>query len=474
MDVYAAEGISVTFQNPSLAATEKERQQHYAKLENKGLRPTVVHDKDAEGRMQQKVVFPWAEVAVGSDTIPVSLLKNISGKSGQENLNISIENLEYELTDAIRILSTKNIQKVAFLEGHGELSEPYVYDITTQLARYYQVDRGVLGSDISMLDPYKVIIIAQPDTAFSESDKFIIDQYIMNGGRVLWLIDGVATNGEVGKVNDVNLTDQLFTYGIRLSPTLLLDVQCALVPIQVDGQTGQSEFQPAPWYYSPLLMPAPNHAITRHLAPVKAEFASYIELVGEQQNAHIAKTVLLASSAHTALEKAPMQLSASIANLSPESPYFAYAYLPVAALFEGEFTSVYANRMKPAGVDSKGRTIQKRSKPTKMIVVADGSVIANELQGFGQGYEPMPLGYDSYMNQQFGNGNFMVNAVNYLADDDGWLQLRNRQITLRMLDKQKITTQRTYWQVLNTSVPLLLLITFSVIYQLVRRKRYAK
>jgi ABC-2 type transport system permease protein len=335
MDVYAAEGISVTFQNPSLAATEKERQQHYAKLENKGLRPTVVHDKDAEGRMQQKVVFPWAEVAVGSDTIPVSLLKNISGKSGQENLNISIENLEYELTDAIRILSTKNIQKVAFLEGHGELSEPYVYDITTQLARYYQVDRGILGSDISMLDPYKVIIIAQPDTAFSESDKFIIDQYIMNGGRVLWLIDGVATNGEVGKVNDVNLTDQLFTYGIRLSPTLLLDVQCALVPIQVDGQTGQSEFQPAPWYYSPLLMPAPNHAITRHLAPVKAEFASYIELVGEQQNEHIAKTVLLASSAHTALEKAPMQLSASIVNLSPESPYFAYAYLPVAALFEG-------------------------------------------------------------------------------------------------------------------------------------------
>lgn len=474
MDVYAAEGISVTFQNPSLAATEKERQQHYARLENKGLRPTVVHDKDAEGRMQQKVVFPWAEVAVGSDTIPVSLLKNISGKSGQENLNISIENLEYELTDAIRILSTKNIQKVAFLEGHGELSEPYVYDITTQLARYYQVDRGILGSDISMLDPYKVIIIAQPDTAFSESDKFIIDQYIMNGGRVLWLIDGVATNGEVGKVNDVNLTDQLFTYGIRLSPMLLLDVQCAFVPIQVDGQTGQSEFQPAPWYYSPLLMPAPNHAITRHLAPVKAEFASYIELVGEQQNAHIAKTVLLASSAHTALEKAPMQLSASIVNLSPESPYFAYAYLPVAALFEGEFTSVYANRMKPAGVDNKGRTIQKKSKPTKMIVVADGSVIANELQGFGQGYEPMPLGYDSYMNQQFGNGNFMVNAVNYLADDDGWLQLRNRQITLRMLDKQKITTQRTFWQVLNTSVPLLLLITFSVIYQLIRRKRYAK
>jgi ABC-2 type transport system permease protein len=325
-----------------------------------------------------------------------------------------------------------------------------------------------------MLDPYKVLVIAQPDTAFSETDKFIIDQYIMNGGRVLWLIDGVATNGEVGKVNDVNLTDQLFTYGIRLSPTLLLDVQCALVPIKVDGQTGQADFQPAPWYYSPLLMPMSSHAITRNLSPVKAEFASYIELVGEEQNAHIAKTVLLTSSEHTALEKAPMPLSASIINLSPESPYFAYGYLPVAALFEGEFTSVYANRMMPVGIDAKGRSIVKRSQPTKMIVVADGSIIANELRGFGEGYEPLPLGYDSYMNQQFGNGNFIVNAVNYLADDDGWLELRNRQITLRMLDKQKITTARLQWQLVNMVFPLFLLITFSVGYQLIRRKRYAK
>ncbi|MED9996039.1 MAG: gliding motility-associated ABC transporter permease subunit GldF, partial [Paludibacteraceae bacterium] len=280
MDVYATHGIDVTYKNPSLASSQKERQANYAALESKGLRPTVVHDRDSEGQMQQKVIFPWAVVATPTDTIPVLLLKNISGKMGEDNLNISIENLEYELTDAIRLLSTKNVEKVAFLEGHGELTEPYVYSITSQLARYYQVDRGVLGTDISMLDPYKVLIIAQPQTAFSETDKYIIDQYIMNGGRVLWLIDGVATNGEVGKVNDINLIDQLFTYGIRLSPTLVLDVQCALVPIQTDGQTGQQSFQPASWYYSPLLMPSPQHAITRNLSPVKAEFASYIELVG--------------------------------------------------------------------------------------------------------------------------------------------------------------------------------------------------
>jgi ABC-2 type transport system permease protein len=325
-----------------------------------------------------------------------------------------------------------------------------------------------------MLDPYKVLIIAQPESSFSESDKFIIDQYIMRGGRVLWLVDGVATNGEVGKANEVNLTDQLFTYGIRLTSMLLLDVQCALVPIKVDDAAGQDEFQPAPWYYSPLLMPSPAHVITRNLAPVKAEFASFIELVGEQQNAQIAKTVLLATSAHTAIEKAPMPLSVSVVNLSPDSPYFAYRNLPVAALFEGEFTSVFANRMAPKGVAVKGRAIQKQSVPTKMIVVADGSIIANELRGFGEGYEPLPLGYDSYMNQQFGNGNFVLNAVNYLADDDGWMQLRNRQLTLRLLDKQKMSADRLMWQLVNMAVPLILLITFSAVYQIFRRKRYAK
>ena len=474
MDAYASHGIRLSIENPSQASSQKQRQENYARLESKGLKPVVVHDRDAEGQMQQKIIFPWAVVSAGNDTIAVSLLKNIAGKSGEENLNISIENLEYEMTDAIRILSTKQVDKVAFLEGHGELTEPYVHDITTQLARYYQVDRGVLGTDASMLDPYKVLIIAQPESSFSESDKFIIDQYIMRGGRVLWLVDGVATNGEVGKANEVNLTDQLFTYGIRLTSMLLLDVQCALVPIKVDDAAGQDEFQPAPWYYSPLLMPSPAHVITRNLAPVKAEFASFIELVGEQQNAQIAKTVLLATSAHTAIEKAPMSLSVSVVNLSPDSPYFAYRNLPVAALFEGEFTSVFANRMAPKGVDVKGRAIQKQSVPTKMIVVADGSIIANELRGFGEGYEPLPLGYDSYMNQQFGNGNFVLNAVNYLADDDGWMQLRNRQLTLRLLDKQKMSADRLMWQLVNMAVPLILLITFSAVYQIFRRKRYAK
>ena len=474
MDAYAAKGIRIAFENPSKASSQKERQEKYVQLENRGLKPIVVHDRDNEGQMQQKIIFPWATLSIGNDTTSVLLLKNIAAKSGEENLNISIENLEYELTDAIRILSTKEVQKVAFLEGHGELSEAYVHDITMQLARYYQVDRGVLGTDVTMLDDYKVLIIAQPQENFSESDKYIIDQYLMRGGRILWLVDGVATNGEIGKPNDINLTDQLFTYGIRLSSNLLLDVQCALVPIKVDDAAGQDEFQPAPWYYSPLLMPSPAHSITRNMAAVKAEFASYIELVGQEQNAHIKKTVLLASSAHTAIEKAPMALSASIVNLSPQSPYFAYAYLPVAALFEGEFTSVYANRMPPAGIDTKGREKQKQSCPTKMVVVADGSIIANELRGFGQGYEPLPLGYDSYMNQQFGNGNFVLNTVNYLADDGDWMQLRNRQVTLRLLDKQKISAERTLWQVVNMAIPVLLLITFSAVYQIVRRKRYVK
>lgn len=469
MDIYAAEGIEVVFENPSQAESQEEREKKYEQLVKMGLMPVPVMERDAEGNMQQKIVFPWAVVTLGDKSMPVMLLKN-GARSGDENLNISIENLEYELTDAIRVLSTKEVHKIAFLAGHNELSGPYIADIIQKLTKYYKVESVSLNNNVNALDAYKVLVVAEPYTAFSELDKFILDQYIMNGGCVLWLLDGVITNGEVIKSHELNLTDQLFTYGVRISPNLLLDVQCALTPIQLEGQTGQGDFEPAPWYYSPLLTPLSSHAITRNLSPIKAEFASYIEWVGEEQNKGITKTTLLTSSEHAALANAPMPLVMQIVELPPTSPYFSESNLPVAVLLEGEFMSLYANRMPPKNIDLKGKSILKSSKSAKMIVVADGSVIANEVNG----NEPMPLGYDSYMNQQFGNANFVLNAVNYLAGDEQWLELRNRQLTLRLLDKFKVSEQRLQWQLINMVLPLFLLITFSVGYQLIRRKRYAK
>ena len=473
MDRYANVGLNVEFSDPlSDAKSEKERNQIMAKMQRRGISPTMVHDYDKNGNTLQKVIFPWAVVSCAGDTITVPLLQNIAGRSGDENLNSSIENLEYAFTDALRILTQKEVIKVAFLEGHNEAEEHFVFSLTESLSRYYQVDRGVLGNDPNILNDYKVVIIAEPQTEFSESDKYILDQYIMRGGRVIWLLDGVATNGEVGKPNDLGLTDQLFTYGVRIQPMMLLDIQCATVPINtaMEGQT--PNFVPMPWYYSPLLMTMPEHAITRNVAPVKAEFASYIEKVGE--NDSVMGTVLLCSSSKTALEKAPMSLRADIVNLSPESPYFAYSYMPVAVLLEGKFNSVYANRLAPENIITGGSKPIKQSEDTKMIVVADGSIALNSLQGFASGYEPLPLGYDKYMKMQFGNNDFMLNAVNYLADDGDWMQLRNKKISLRILDKEKVARNGEFWKWFCITVPVLLLIIFSIGFQIVRKNQNTK
>lgn len=473
MDRYAAVGLNVEFADPlSEATSEKERNQVVAKMQRKGLAPTMVHDYDKNGNTLQKVIFPWAVVSCAGDTIKVPLLQNIAGRSGDENLNSSIENLEYVFTDALRILTQKEVVKVAFLEGHGEAEEHFVYSLTESLSRYYQVDRGVLGDDSNILNDYKVVIIAEPQTEFSESDKYILDQYIMRGGRVIWLVDGVATNGEVGKPNDLGLTDQLFTYGVRIQPMMLLDIQCATVPINTSMEGQTPNFVPMPWYYSPLLMPMPEHAITRNIAPIKAEFASYIEKVGE--NDSVSGTVLLCTSSKTALEKAPMSLRADIVNLSPESPYFAYSYMPVAVLLEGKFKSVYANRLAPENIITGGKKPIKQSENTKMLVVADGSIALNSLQGFASGYEPLPLGYDKYMKMQFGNNDFMLNAVNYLADDGDWMQLRNKKISLRILDKEKVARNGEFWKWFCITVPVLLLIIFSVVFQIVRKNQNTK
>ena len=473
MDRYAAVGLNVEFADPlSNATSEKERNQVVAKMQRKGLAPTMVHDYDKNGNTLQKVIFPWAVVSCAGDTIKVPLLQNIAGRSGDENLNSSIENLEYVFTDALRILTQKDVVKVAFLEGHGEAEEHFVYSLTESLSRYYQVDRGVLGDDPNILNDYKVVIIAEPQTEFSESDKYILDQYIMRGGRVIWLVDGVATNGEVGKPNDLGLTDQLFTYGVRIQPMMLLDIQCATVPINTSMEGQTPNFVPMPWYYSPLLMPMPEHAITRNIAPIKAEFASYIEKVGE--NDSVSGTVLLCTSSKTALEKAPMSLRADIVNLSPESPYFAYSYMPVAVLLEGKFKSVYANRLAPENIITGGKKPIKQSENTKMLVVADGSIALNSLQGFASGYEPLPLGYDKYMKMQFGNNDFMLNAVNYLADDGDWMQLRNKKISLRILDKEKVARNGEFWKWFCIAVPVLLLIIFSVGFQIVRKNQNTK
>ena len=477
LSVYSSKSIDINYENPSLADSPGQREKKYAELQSRGLMPTAVYERDKEGKSIQKVIFPWIEMTYKGKKVQVCLLKNILGNSGEKNLNISIENLEFEITDGIRRLVNTEVSKIAFMEGHGELSEAETFDISKTLSKYFQIDRGVLGNNASILNNYKVIIIAKPTKPFSESDKFIIDQYIMNGGRVLWLLDGVrvsrenlSTSGLSPAIElDMNLNDQLFRYGIRINPVILQDVQCASVPVNIAPANAPPQFEPTPWYYSPLLLTSPDHPVTRNITEVRSEFCSGIDMVGD--NKLVKYQLLLATSDNTHIVGTPTTIDLSQKTKPTDKAYFNLSYVPVAVSLEGSFESDFANRMIPKGLTNT-LPIRKQSVDTRQIIVADGDIIRNEITA--KDSSAVPLGYDRYMNQQFGNKDFIQNAVLYLADNDGWMQLRSRTLKLRLLNKRITNEERVTWQLINVIIPLGFLFIFGVAYQIIRKRKYTK
>lgn len=479
MSVYAAEGIDMEFINPSTAATQAEREQKYLELEAEGMTPTAIYERDKEGKSIQKIVFPWVKMTYGNKTVVVNLLKNIRGLQGEENLNISIENLEFEITDGIRRLINSQVSKIAFIEGHGELNEAQTYDISKVLSRYFQIDRGTLATDATILAEYKAIIIAKPTQPFSESDKYIIDQYIMNGGKVLWLMDGVRVSMENLSTTgispaialDLNLDDLLFKYGIRIQPVLLQDVQCASVPVNIAPEGAQPQFEPTPWFFAPLLLTSSQHPISKNITEVRSEFVSTIEVVGENNNTKA--SLLLATSDNTHVFSTPATIDLSETHDTKDKNYFNMSYMPVSVLVEGEFESNFANRMRPKEI-TNAFPLLKKSLKTRQIFVADGDIIRNETNGIASDSTTLPLGFDRYMNQQFGNRDFIANAVLYLTDDEGWIDLRSRSLKLRLLNKQLVNNERLTIQLVSILTPLLLLAIFAVLYNILRKRKYTK
>lgn len=479
MSVYAKKDIEVSFENPSKANNETERLKRYAELEAQGMTPTAIYERDKEGKAIQKIVFPWIKISSGEKTVYVNLLKNIRGNSGEENLNISIENLEFEITDGIRRVLNHEVTRIAFLEGHGELNEAETYSVSKILSRYFQIDRGVLADDASVLDGYRAVIIANPSQAFSESDKYIIDQYIMRGGRVLWLLDGVklaaenlSTTGISPAIElDLNLSDQLFKYGVRLAPVLLQDIQSVQVPVNIAPQGAEPQFEPAPFYYAPLLLASYQHPITRNITEVKAAFASALEPVGE--NKELKNHLLLASSDNTHIVTTPATIEMSETADPNDKNYFNEAYVPVAMLSEGIFQSNFANRMTPPNLKNTAPLLQK-SVATRQIFVADGDIIRNETNGVASDSTTLPAGFDRYMNRQFGNPDFIRNAVLYLTDEEGWLELRSRTLRLRLLNKNIVTEQRLFWQIINVATPVVLVLIAGLIYHRRRKRIYGR
>ncbi len=478
MKIYAKDNIQYEFINPSENPDEKTRNKIYTELAQKGLKPTNIKMRDKEGGESEKIIFPGALLSYQGVEFPIQLLKNNAGLSADENLNNSVQNIEYEITRALYTVSSKNITKISFIEGHGELTEPEVNDIMLSLSNF-QIDRGVINGTPGILNPYKAVIIAKPTKPFSEQDKLVIDQYIMHGGNVLWLIDGVNVNTDslangysFGFVNNINLDDQLFTYGARVNPNLVMDVQCNILPVQAGMNGDKPRWVPAPWLYYPLISPLVNHPVTRDLNLVWARFASVVDTI--TGNNDVKKTFLLLSSAQTKVVNAPVMIRLDEVKHNPVREEFNKSNVPIAVLLEGPFRSVFRNRDVSKIIPQVAGNYKASGVPSKMIVVADGDMIANDIKVTPQGTMVTALGYDKYTRQTFGNKEFLVNAINYLADESGLLSLRSKDLKLRLLDKKRIRDEKMKWQVINTVLPVVVIIGFGLFFNRYRRKRYGK
>ena len=435
------------------------------------LQPIVIHEREKNGTTVQQTVYPYALAEYNGRSALINLLQNNRGRSGEENLNASIENLEYAFAEAIHRVRQTEVPRVAFIEGHGELPEQNVYDLSLALSKYFQIDRGVIGTDAQMLNPYRAIIIADPQAAFSEADKYIIDQYVQQGGNVLWVLNGVQFSQDVLAQSgftpvlplDLNLSDMFFRYGVRINPALLQDVQCLPIPVNVSSDPQQPNLQPMPWYYAPLLLTSQSAAITRNIGQVSSMFASPIDLVGGE---HIHKEILLATS--TASRIIPTPAEVDLADMNPDMSTFRYQYIPVAVALKGVFPSVFAHRMPPAEIAPESIVKTASPQASRQVVVASGSIIRNEIQ---QG-NALPVGYDRYSGMQFGNRDFLVNTVLYLTDEQGLIPLRQKSVALRLLNDRRAYEARTTIQWISTIVPIGILALIGLLFHLMRRHRY--
>ena len=445
-----------------------------------GLSPIVIHEREQNGKTAQTTVYPYALMRYKGRRAPVALLKNTRGLSGEENLNASIENLEFAFAEALHLLQQTETPRVAILEGHGEPDEAHTYDLMRALSRYYQVDRGsIMATDDSsaidahMLDGYKAVMIVGPQRAFSDQEKFVLDQYLMQGGALLWAIDGVRFSEQVLQQEgftpivalDLGITDMLFRYGVRVNPALVQDIQCLPIPVNVSSDPQQPNFQPLPWTYAPLLLTSQGSPITKNLGQVSSMFVCPIDAVGGEDG--IEKRVLLATSTATRLTGTPGEVNLS--DMNPDMSQFKYQYVPVAVSLEGAFASAFAHRMTPEGI-IHGEPIVKQGKKSRQVVIGCGSIAGNELQ---QG-QPLPMGYDRYSGMQFSNRDFMVNAVLWLTDTDGLISLREKNVALRLLNDKRAHDERMKIQWISTLSPIAMLALIGLIVQLIRRRKYEK
>ncbi|MGN6640408.1 MAG: gliding motility-associated ABC transporter substrate-binding protein GldG [Mucilaginibacter sp.] len=475
LEAYSHGKLHFFFIDPLKDKSNEQQQQTIQDMMQKGIEPTNLSVKTDNG-LTQKLIIPYALVTANGKEIAVKLLQNRIGLSYDEQLNNSIQNLEYAFSSAIKKVNSGGKPEIGFTEGHKELTDVQLNDAMKSLSDGYLVGRVDLKSiPFDSLLKVKLLVIPKPDKPFTELEKFKLDQFVMRGGRVLWTIDQVSAEldsmrghggDQLSFPKQLNLDDQLFVYGIRINYDLIADLNCAQIPVATGNLGGQAQIQNVPWLFYPILMPLSKHPVVKNLDGIRTEFISTIDTIAVKG---VKKTILLTTSPYNRKFNAPYLLSLQALEQEPNPKAFQSEPKTVGVLLEGKFKSDFLNRQQPEGMTDKIEQLQE-SKLTKMIVISDGDVFKNQVAQDGS---PYPLGYDHYTQQNFGNKNLLLNIADYLTDDSGLIALRTKEIKLRLLDRAKIRSEKLYWQVVNNGIPLALVLIFAIFQHYIRRRKYA-
>lgn len=482
--------IEYEFVDPNGFENAKDKNEFYQRLFEKGFSPLLTTSTNNNSQVQQ-YIFPYLEITYKGRTTIVPLISSKNGFSSDGIVNASIENLEYNLYTAIRSVATQQRGKVAFLYGHGEWQVENIWDFISSLNEYYTVDSISINEKLNALtervydsvnpnlvkikNKFDCLVIAKPTSIFSYKDLYLIDQYIMHGGKVLWLVDpllvsmdSLQTQANTFAIsNFTGVDDILFRYGVKLNTNLVTDMQCAKIPIvtgQYQNNTPQMTYYP--WNFFPEISPNANHIISDKISPVKMEFASSIDTT----NSPAKKTVLLSSSNRTRVLNSPVNVSLQMLKQKQDASLFNSGAKDVAILLEGEFSSAFKNRLTPEMELNSQMAYKDFSDTTAMIVIADGDVVRNDFMN-GQ---LLPLGYDKYTRKMYGNKEFLVNCVNYLCGDEDLIPLRSREVIMRRLDVAKIEREKTAWQIVNVALPIVIIVLFGVLLAVLRKKTFTK
>lgn len=479
LEEFKAYNSNIVFQFVDPLENESQQDSLIQAFQERGLTPINV-TLDDKGKQTQEVVFPWAIATYQGRSVKVPLLKNMMGASTAEKVVSSVQHLEYAFANAFNTISNPKEKKIAIIKGNGELHELLIADFLKSIRENYFIGPFTLDSvaknpqrTLKELNKYDLAIIAKPTEKFTDEEKMVLDQFIIHGGKTLWLVDQV--NMEMDSLysdsgttlafpNDLNLNDLFFKYGVRINPDLVKDIMATPIALATGERGSATQYTQFPWFYSPLIYPTIKHPIVSNLDGLKFEFASGIDTLKNG----IKKTVLLQSSSYSKRIGAPVEVKLEMVQERPEQSEFKNTgNIPVSVLLEGSFHSVYENRVLPF----EDKSFKTKEKNNKMIVISDGDVIRNQLD---KNYQPLELGYDKWTNKLYANKEFMLNCVNYLLDENGLINIRTKVVNLPLLDKQKVYDNYSTAQMLTIGLPLLLLSVFGIVFTFLRRRKYGK